>query len=63
MRILMLAQFYPPDIGGEERHVRDLAAFLVKRGHFVGVATLWRDGLPVREVDQGVNIFRIRGMT
>jgi hypothetical protein len=24
MRILLLAQFYPPVIGGEERHVRNL---------------------------------------
>jgi glycosyltransferase involved in cell wall biosynthesis len=63
MRILMLAQFYHPAIGGEERHVRDLAAFLAKRGHSVGVATLWREGLPEREVDQGVNIFRMRGLT
>ena len=63
MRILMLAQFYPPDIGGEERHVRDLAANLAKRGHWVGVATIWHEGLPEREVDQGVNIFRIRGLT
>ena len=50
-------------IGGEERHVRDLAALLAKRGHFVGVATLWREGLPEREVDQGVPIFRMQGLT
>jgi hypothetical protein len=25
MRILLLAQFYPPDIGGEEWHVFNLA--------------------------------------
>jgi glycosyltransferase involved in cell wall biosynthesis len=62
MRILMLTQFYPPTIGGIERHVRDLAISLVRRGHFVGVATLARDGLPEREVDQGVAIFRIRGL-
>jgi glycosyltransferase involved in cell wall biosynthesis len=62
MRILMLTQFYPPTIGGEERHVRDLAAFLVRQGHFVVVATLARDGLPEREVDQGVAIFRLPGL-
>ena len=32
MRVLMLAQFYPPDLGGEERHVRNLARALVGRG-------------------------------
>jgi hypothetical protein len=25
MRILLLAQFFPPDIGGEKRHVFNLA--------------------------------------
>ena len=39
MRILMLAQFYPPDIGGEERHVRNLAIALSARGHYVEVLT------------------------
>jgi glycogen synthase len=39
VRILILAQFYPPDIGGEERHVRNLAASLAGRGHDVDVVT------------------------
>jgi glycosyltransferase involved in cell wall biosynthesis len=62
MRILMLTQFFPPTIGGEERHVRDLAICLAQRGHSVSVATLWREGLPEREVDEGVVIFRIEGL-
>jgi len=57
----MLAQFYPPTIGGEERHVRDLSIELVTRGHDVAVATLWREGVPEFEVDQGVRVHRIRG--
>lgn len=61
MRILMLAQFYPPIIGGEERHVRDLSMELVARGHDVTVATLWQEGLPAFECDQGIRIHRIRG--
>lgn len=40
MRILLLAQFYLPVIGGEERHVRNLAVALAARGHDVHVATL-----------------------
>jgi glycosyltransferase involved in cell wall biosynthesis len=36
----MLAQFYPPVIGGEERHVRNLAVELAGRGHDVHVACL-----------------------
>jgi len=58
MRILMLAQFYPPVIGGEERHVRNLSTELVARGHDVAVATLWHDGTQEFERDQGVRIHR-----
>lgn len=60
MRILMLTQFYPPIIGGEERHVRNLSRELVARGHVVSVATLWQDGAPEFEYDQGVRVYRIR---
>ncbi|HLX57051.1 MAG TPA: glycosyltransferase family 4 protein [Ktedonobacteraceae bacterium] len=61
MRILMLAQFYPPTIGGEERHVRNLSLELATRGHHVSVATLWHKGDADFEMDQGVRIHRIRG--
>lgn len=61
MRILMLSQFYPPIIGGEERHVRNLSAGLVARGHSVAVVTLRQQGLESFEVDQGVRIYRVGG--
>jgi glycosyltransferase involved in cell wall biosynthesis len=61
MRILMLAQFYPPTIGGEERHVRNLSIELAARGHDVSLATLWHKGLPDFEIDQGVRVYRIHG--
>ena len=61
MRILMLAQFYPPTIGGEERHVRNLSLALAERGHTVSVVTLWHKGEAEREMDQGVRIHRVRG--
>lgn len=61
MHILMLAQFYPPTIGGEERHVRNLSTELAARGHDVSVATLRHKGFPTFEIDQGVRIHRIRG--
>ena len=61
VRILMLTQFYPPYIGGEERHVRNLSAHLVARGHEVAVATLGNLDLPAFEQDQGVRVYRIRG--
>jgi glycosyltransferase involved in cell wall biosynthesis len=40
MRVLMLAQFFPPVIGGEERHVFSLSEALVARGHQVAVACM-----------------------
>jgi glycosyltransferase involved in cell wall biosynthesis len=61
MRVLMLTQFYPPYIGGEERHVHTLSRRLVARGHDVAVATLGNPGLPDYEEDQGVRVYRIRG--
>ena len=63
MHILMLAQFYAPIIGGEERHVQDLAIELVKRGHKVTVATLHTPGAAEFEVEHGVKIYRIKSTT
>jgi glycogen(starch) synthase len=61
VRILMLAQFYPPDIGGEERHVRNLSLALTARGHHVDVLTT---ALPVTgagySVEDGILIRRVR---
>jgi glycosyltransferase involved in cell wall biosynthesis len=59
VRILMLTQFYPPLIGGEERYVRDLSLELTRRGHDVAVATLWQEGLPAFECDQGIRVYRL----
>ena len=50
----MLAQFYPPVIGGEERHVRNLSLELAARGHEVHVACLDVGRPPV--VDPGVTV-------
>lgn len=60
MRILMVAQFYWPDVGGEERHVQDLVEALATRGHDVAVATLAQKELPDFEVKNGVRVYRIR---
>jgi glycosyltransferase involved in cell wall biosynthesis len=59
MRILLLAQFFPPDIGGEERHVFNLAKTLANRGHEVAVATQRMAGVPDREtLSSGVRVHR-----
>lgn len=61
MRIMMITYGYPPVIGGAEQHIRNLSAELVTRGHEVSVVTMWHDGTPEFETDQGVRIYRIRG--
>ncbi|MER8771829.1 glycosyltransferase family 4 protein [Mesorhizobium sp. M0815] len=61
MRILLLSQFYPPVIGGEERHVRNLGAALAQRGHCVSVGTLMHPGSPDTELDGAVRVHRLRG--
>lgn len=59
MRILLATQFYPPIIGGEERHVRSLSQGLAERGHDVTVATLAQDGLDERDSNGRVEIRRL----
>jgi glycosyltransferase involved in cell wall biosynthesis len=62
MRILMLAQFYAPIIGGEERMVESLSVALANRGHDVAVATLRHRGLAAQETRDGVSIHRLPGV-
>ena len=61
MRVLMVTDFYPPIIGGLERYVQMLARELVRRGHSVAVATLWHEGSPAFEADEGVRVYRLIG--
>jgi len=62
LRILLLSQFYPPDIGGIEVHVQALARGLIVRGHTVAVATIatLAEG-PGERLDEGVRIVSLRG--
>ena len=63
MRILLLAQFFPPDIGGEEQHVFNLANTLADRGHRVAVATQRVAGALNEEVlPSGVRVHRFATM-
>lgn len=61
----MLSQFYPPVLGGLERHVKDLSEILVARGHQVAVVTMrqggWGKEMPENEELNGVRIYRLRG--
>jgi glycosyltransferase involved in cell wall biosynthesis len=62
MRILMLAQFYAPIVGGEERMTESLAGALVERGHEVAVATLRQPGLIPFEERGGIRVHRLGGL-
>jgi glycogen synthase len=60
MKILLLAQFLPPMLGGEERHVWTLARSLAARAHDVtllGFATGPDD--PAESSSEGVRIVRV----
>jgi glycosyltransferase involved in cell wall biosynthesis len=61
MRVLMLAQWYPPLVGGEELHVANLSSALVAGGHEVTVATLLQEGLEAESLDGGVRVVRLQG--
>jgi glycosyltransferase involved in cell wall biosynthesis len=61
LRVLLLTQFYPPVIGGEERHVRNLGAALAARGHQVGVATQAGPRAAGTEQDGAVAVHALRG--
>ena len=63
MRLVLAAQFFPPDIGGEERHVFNLANILADRGHDVVVATQRIAGSLDEEVlPSGVQVRRFATM-
>ena len=55
----MVTDFYPPFLGGVEVSVSTLSRELVRRGHHVAVATMAAPGLPSKETDVGVAIYRI----
>ena len=61
MRVLLLSQFYPPVVGGEERHVRNLGAALAARGHRVSVATQAGQEPAGCTMDGAVRVHRLRG--
>jgi len=56
----MVTQFYPPVVGGQEQHVRNLAHALVQRGHRVEVVTIAIDGPQGTTRDGAVPVHRIR---
>lgn len=61
MRILQVTDFYPPVVGGLERHVQTLSRALTRRGHEVAVATLKIPGTREIERDGEVEVRRLSG--
>jgi glycogen synthase len=63
MRVLLVADFYPPDPGGLEAHVQRLARALVAGGHEVAVAAVGAGpdggGPPVADQADGVRLERL----
>jgi len=59
VRILMVSQFFPPVIGGEERMVEAMSVELSRRGHQVAVATLQSGDQPRYELHGEVRVHRI----
>lgn len=56
---MMLSQFYPPVIGGQERHVRDLAQALSSHGHVVEVVTIATESAHGEMLDGTVKVHRL----
>ncbi|HYO43892.1 MAG TPA: glycosyltransferase family 4 protein [Candidatus Limnocylindrales bacterium] len=62
MRVLLLADFYPPHIGGVELQVQALARALAASGTPVCVATVRQPGLTAEVRDGAVRIVRLPGL-
>ncbi len=59
MKILTATQFYPPVIGGEERHAHNLSVALTRAGHDVSVATIAVDGNRAIDTQDGMTVHRL----
>lgn len=59
----MLSQFYPPTIGGEERHVYGLSTELARRGHDIAVATFQQRHGTAQAKEDGVRVYSIPSTT
>ncbi len=60
MNILVLNYEYPPLGGGAAPVSRDISRQLVKRGHHVVVVTMGYKNLPDYEIDEGVEVYRVK---
>ena len=61
--ILMVIDHYLPIQGGAQYQTQRLSQSLAQRGHKVSVVTVWQTGLPEVEDDNGIKVYRIKGLT
>lgn len=59
MRLLILTHEYPPIGGGGGAAARDISLGLAKRGFEIKIITAHIDGLPLREIQDGIEIIRV----
>jgi glycosyltransferase involved in cell wall biosynthesis len=59
VRILTLNYEFPPIGGGGSPVSYELGRELVAQGHHVDVVTMGFDGLPAREIVDGINVYRV----
>jgi len=60
MKIIFLSKYYYPHIGGVEKHAREVAELLAKKGHQITIMTLQHDPiLTVNQKKSGVKILRL----
>lgn len=62
MRVLLVADFYPPHVGGVELQVQALARALAAGGSAVCVVTVLQPGLAPEEHDGDVRVVRLPGL-
>ena len=60
MRILQVAQYFPPYPGGQERYVLHLSKKLRQLGHKVTVYTTNHSNLPSFEQFEGIDVYRFK---
>jgi len=62
LRLLEIAPYFPPHVGGVERYVFSISKYLVKRGHEVCVLTSNLPKTKNMERINGVDVFRLNGV-
>ncbi len=62
MKIVSVSHYYTPHIGGLEIVARKLARSLTASGHEVSIVTFKTDPIPSVSVEEGVTVYRVRGL-